>query len=248
MVSHPRSVVLTTLAAALLGSTGCTDVGAIDESWEERQGFAHSGTRLAIDSDGTDLRLVAGTGDTVDVERTLTGKATVDGNAAWSLEAGTLRLRATCSGFVPNCGARHVVHVPAGVTAVDVTSGGPVRVVGLSADLTAKVTGGWLRVEAPSGTLRLRAEQNVDVTAARSTDVTATSADRAVNVAFAGAPTRVRATASEGPVTVTLPGGRETYRITTTPGKREPRSDPASRRVVTATAGDGHTATVRTAD
>lgn len=245
MALHARSVAV--VLAAAFGCVGCTDIQAVNETAEERQAFPFSGTRLAVDSDGTDLRLVAGTGAAVEVERSLAGKATVDGNASWSLTDGTLRLRVTCSGFVPDCSARHIVHPPAGVTAVDVTSGGPVRAVGLAADLTAEVTGGWLRVEEPSGALRLRAEQQVEVTAARSAEVDAASSDRGVEVGFAGAPMRVEAAASHGSVKVTLPKGSETYRITTTAGKRHPQSDPASRRTVTATAGDGHTAAVRKA-
>jgi hypothetical protein len=228
-----------------LAAAGCADVRAVSESSEDRRSFELSGTRLVVDSDGADLRLVPGDGDAVEVERSLTGKATADGNASWSLDGGTLRLSVTCSGFVPDCGGRHIVHVPGGV-AVEVTSNGPVRAVGLSDDLTATVSGAWLRVEDPSGTLHLVAENNIDVTGASSPDVTATSRDSDVNLAFAGAPDRVEARAN-GSVTVILPSGPETYRVTARPGRRTLTSDLASARTVTATAGEGHTARVRKA-
>lgn len=230
---------------AVVAASGCADVRAVDETSEDRREFTLTGDRLVIDSGGADLRLVAGAGDAVAVERRLTGKATVDGNASWAMDGATLRLSVTCSGFVPDCGGRHVVHVPSGV-AVAVTSDAPVRAVGLDADLTATVTDAWLRVEEPAGALRLTADLAVDVTGARSADVSATSRERGVALDFASAPNRVRARAG-GDVAVTLPRGPETYRVTAGPGKPALRSDPASPRTVTAAAGEGRTARVRKA-
>jgi hypothetical protein len=238
-----RIVPLLTLAAVLAAAAGCTDVQAVNEARDDRREFPFTGERLLIDNQGADLRLVAGGGEAVEVERSLTGKATVDGNASWSLDGGALRLRVECSGFVPDCGGRHVVHVPSGV-AVEVTSDSAVRAVRLGTDLTATVTGSWLRVEEPAGRLRLQAENSVEVTGARSADVTARSTGLDVSLAFAGPPTRVEARA-EGSVTVTLPGGPETYRVDASPGRAALPSDPASQRAVTAVAGEGHTARVR---
>jgi hypothetical protein len=237
-----RFVLLLTLAAGL-AAAGCTDVRAVDEARDDRREFPFTGERLVIDNGGADLRLVAGDGDAIDVERSLTGKATVDGNASWALDGGTLRLRVTCSGFVPDCRGRHIVHLPRGV-AVEVRSDAAVRAVGLGGDLTATVRGSWLRVEDPAGALRLEAEQNVEVTGARSADVSARSTGRNVSLAFTGPPRRVEARAT-GSVEVTLPGGPETYRVDAAPGRGTLRSDPASTRVVTAVAGAGHTARVR---
>ncbi|MFD2767173.1 hypothetical protein [Micromonospora eburnea] len=231
--------------AAVVALAGCADIKAINEARDDRREFNLSGDRLVIDNDGADLRLVAGAGTTIEVQRSLTGKATIDDNASWSMDGGTLRLRVRCSGLVPDCGGRHIVRVPAGV-AVEVNSNGPVRAVGLDADLTATVTDAWLRVEDPTGVLRLRAEYNVDVTGARSTDVTATSTGRSVELAFASPPTRVAARA-DGSVAVTLPAGSETYRVTAAPGRPALTSDATSRRTITATAGEGHTAQVRKA-
>src|SRR5688500_17191621 len=201
--------------AALLAVAGCADVRAIDESRDDRRDFGSPGARLVIDNDGADLRLVAAADDAVVVvERSLTGKATLDGNADWSMTDGALRLAVTCSGFVPDCGGRHVVHVPPGV-AVEVTSDAPVRAVGLDAAFSATVRDAWLRVENPAGRLRLEAGLAVHVTGARSADVTARSTGGEVDVAFAGPPTRVQARAA-GSVAVTLPAGPQTYRVSTT--------------------------------
>ncbi|WP_433389166.1 hypothetical protein [Micromonospora sp. KLBMP9576] len=224
---------------------GCADLRSINEARDDRREFSLSGDRLVIDNDGVDLRLVAGAGAAVEVQRSLTGKATADDNASWALDGGTLRLTVTCSGLVPDCGGRHVVHVPAGV-AVEVTSDAPVRAVGLDVDFSATVTDAWLRVEDPTGPLRLHAEEGVEVTGARSATVSATSTGRGVDLGFTSAPTRVEARAG-GSVAVTLPGGPETYRVTAAPGRPGLTSDPTSERTVTATAGEGLTATVRKA-
>jgi hypothetical protein len=170
--------------AAVVAVAGCADIGAINEARDDWREFGLAGERLVIDSDGADLRLVAGAGAAIEVRRSLTGKATLDGNASWSMDGGTLRLRA---------------------------------------------------------------EYDVDVTGARTADVTATSTDMSVDLAFASPPTRVEARA-DGSVVVTLPGGPETYRVTTAPGRPALTSDPASRRTVTAIAGDDHTAHVRKAN
>ncbi|MEV4348601.1 hypothetical protein AB0J83_29445 [Actinoplanes sp. NPDC049596] len=238
---------LTPLTPLLLTAVlaGCTDVEAIHETSDDRQEFALTGKQLVIDNDGGDLRVVAGSGTALVVERSLSGKATVKGNASWSLGGDTLRLRVTCSGFVPDCGGRHIVTVPPGV-AVKVTSDSPVRAVGLSAALTASVSDSWLRVERPTGPLRLDAGLNVDVTDAASADVEVSSHDGAAHVSFASAPDRVRARAG-GAVDVVLPAGPETYRVTASPGRSALRSDPASKRSIAASAGEGRTAQVRKA-
>lgn len=237
-----RLVPLLTIAA-VLAAAGCTDLRAIDEAKDDRRGFQFSGERLVVDNHGADLRLVAGDGDDVDVERSLRGKATVGGNASWALDGGKLSLRVKCSGFVPDCGGRHIVHVPGGV-AVEVTSDAPVRAVALGGDLTATVNGAWLRVEDPAGVLRLQAAETLEVTGARSPQVTARSTERDVKLSFAKPPSRVDARAGGG-VEVTLPSGPETYRINASPGRAALPSDPASPRVVTAIAGEGSTAQVR---
>ncbi|MGN9912829.1 hypothetical protein ACTMTJ_35370 [Phytohabitans sp. LJ34] len=237
-----RFLPLLTLAA-VLAAAGCSDVRAVNESRDDRREFPFTGERLVVDSGGADLRLVAGDDGAVDVERSLTGKATVDGNASWALDGDTLRLRVECSGFVPDCGGRHIVHVPGGV-AVEVRSDAPVRAVGLGGDLTATVRDSWLRVEDPAGSLRLQAAFDVDVTGARSAEVVARSTDRDVSLAFAGPPSRVDARGA-GAVEVTLPDGPETYRVSASPKGDAMRGDPASGRVVTAVAGDGHAARVR---
>ncbi|WAL64637.1 hypothetical protein ORV05_27280 [Amycolatopsis cynarae] len=143
------------LAVALLAS-GCADFRAVNTTREESRDFPFHNTKLVIENEQSDLRLVPGTAGTVQVRRSLHGKATLEGNASWTLVDGRLRLGATCSGFVPGCGSLNVVAVPP-ETAVEVTSdGGPVRSAGFAGDLTANVTRGWLRVEDPVGTLRLR--------------------------------------------------------------------------------------------
>lgn len=233
-------ILLTVLAGLVVGVAGCADLRAINSERDDRREFPFSGDRLTVQSDGTDVRLIPGARGVVTVDRHLTGKATTDGGASWSLTGDTLNLRVTCSGFVPDCGGTHVVAVPAEV-AVQLTShSGSVRSAGHPGDLTISVEDGWLRVEDPVGTLRLTAELTVEVTGARSTDVTATSEDRDVTLTFATPPKRVEARARTGDAEVRLPAGPETYRVRGS----GLRSDPNSDRTVTAIADHG-TARVR---
>jgi hypothetical protein len=239
------------VVAALVGAAGCSDLAARDEQREDTQSFPFSGPKLTIENSLADLRLVAGTSEAVEVQRSLTGKAATGKNATWSLTDGTLKLTITCSGLVINCGGRHIVKVPPGV-AVEVRSdGAPVRAVAIPGDLTIRVTDNWMRVEDPSGKLRLTgSDANITVTGSRSPEVTAEATDGGIDLSFAAAPTRVEARSSTGPVKVTLPAGAETYRVTTTSDTGTAKSavpnDPASPRVVTAVAENGN-ATVRKA-
>jgi hypothetical protein len=224
-------------AATVVALGGCADVIAVGSTRYDKRVFDFADPRLTIDNHGGQLRLVAGTGPGLEVERSLTGKATRDRNVSWSLARDTLNLQVTCSGFVPDCGGLHIVHVPPG-TAVTVVSQGAVRAVAVPGDLTVTVVDDWLRVEDPAGALRLRADLNVDVTGARSTDVTASSTERDVNLAFAAPPTRVDARSRDGSVTVDLPAGPETYRVLSTGGTAVV-NDPASTRSVVAQAAHG---------
>lgn len=218
---------LAPILAAVVLCAACTDVSAINETSADQRSFPLPGSTLVIDAKGTSVRLVAGDAEGVGVDRELTGKATADGQASWSMSGNRLSLRVTCSGFVPDCSGLHVVHVPAG-TAVTITSDSPVRAVAPAGALTATVTGSWVRVEDPAGVLRLRAEQSVTVTGATAGDVTAVS-DIRVELGFRTAPHRVDVQATER-ATVTLPTGPETYRVAcpcTAP------NDPASDRTIT---------------
>ena len=205
-------------AALLVGVAGCADLRAINSAREERREFplASVDAELTIDVHGGDLRIVAGTGsgDVVRVHRSLTGKATLPGNADWAMSDGTLRLGITCSGFVPDCGGRHIVELPAGTPVRVISEAGAVRAVGVTGKLT------------------------VEVTRARSADVTAASEERDVRLNFAAAPRRVEARSVSGTVEIGLPPGPETYRIKTVAGtgtaSSTVRSDPASDRTVLA--------------
>ena len=235
----PKSRLGPVLLAAVLTCAACTDLSSIDESIQDQRSFPLPGNQLVVDSAGGSVRVVSAEAESVRVDRTLTGKATADGQASWEMDGNRLKLRVTCSGFVPDCSGLYVVHVPAG-TAVTVTNDAPVRVVAPTGALTATVTGSWLRVENPAGALRLRAEQSVTVTGATSADVTVSSDARSVSVAFEHPPEHVDARAVDT-ATVTLPPGPETYRVDC--GCSAP-NDPAATRTITARA---RTAQVRKA-
>lgn len=233
------------LLAVALAASGCSDLRVINEESRDQRQFEFHADRLVIDNVNSDLRIVTGPAGSVSVERVLTGKATQEGNATWSFTDGTLRLRVECSGLVINCGAFHIVHVPDGIS-VTAESEGPVRMLGRSGDLTATVRD-WLRVEEPAGALDLTAGLNVEVTAARTDTVVATSTGRDVHLSFAEPPDRVEAESVHGSVEIIVPDGPETYRIEASHhhGEVTPElaSDPDSERTITANA--NHDVTIR---
>ena len=83
------------------------------------------------------------------------------------------------------------------------------------------------------------------VTAAdlRSPNVTASSGDGHVQLTFAAAPTQVRATSSDGGVTVVVPDTPDPYRVTASSSDGgtdvRVRTDPTSTRVIDAHSSDG---------
>lgn len=231
------AAVLTVMALA--GPAGCKSSSGGATSQDSRD-FTFSGGTLAIDARESSLTLVPGSEGKVSVRRRLEGSAAADGNASWSLQDGTLRLRAKCSGVVLECKSEHTVRVPKNVALKIDASGSAVRVEGLTGDVNAVLRNdGSLRVIGPKGTLRLRNHGGqIVVQDATSKDVRAdTSADGTIRLGFSAAPNRVEAHASSS-VSITLPAGPETYRVDAGSARGLP-SDPDSKRVIIATAADG---------
>jgi hypothetical protein len=216
--------------------TGC-DSNA--QTFQDDRRFPFGGRSLTIDAHETKLTVLNGSGGEIEVERELRGTAAKDGNASWSLEGETLRLRVDRTGIVLTCESEHRVRVPKGIAVTISGTGTDTRLEGLTGDITATLShDSALRVVGPAGRLRLRnGGGDITVTEARSSDVRAeTSADGTINLTFAAAPRRVEARAV-GSVGITLPAGPETYRVDAA-GADVP-SDPDSDRLIVARALDG---------
>lgn len=226
------------------GISGCGD----SESKTESQSFTLSGKTLKIDAAETSVLVKNGSGQSVEVERVLKGKAADDGNAVWSMEGDTLQLRISCSGVVLSCEGLHTVTVPKGVQVQLTASGSAVELNSVTGDVDATVTNdGSLRISDPAGKLKLVSHGGaITVTKARSAEVTArTSNDGNIRLEFARPPLQVEASAS-GSVQVTVPKDEQTYRIVGADAGSL-SSDGDSDRSITVAAADG-TARVQRAE
>lgn len=225
------------VTVALTGLTGCMDG---DKTSQESRSFEFSGNKLTIDVDGPGLRVVpGGNGSSVEVERTLKGSA--NGNASWSLENGTLKLSVDCSGIVLDCEGRHTVKVPKNTEIALNGSGSKVEIRGMAGELTAIMRDSPLKIVDPSGNLALNTVgESAVVTGARSRQVTAEArSDGRIQLSFASAPQRVVAHTTEGNLTVNLPRGSETYRITAPKNSGNVASDSGSDRIVELSSNSG---------
>lgn len=196
-------------ALALIGLTGCS-VELDAKEVHTAQSFPYTGPRLAIKSSLGGLRIMPGTGTTVQVERWLRGKAA--GNASWSLRDGTLRLSANCTVVFGDCGARYHIKVPPGIRlAVDGGDDG-VILQNLTQDVDVS-NGGSIKAYDTSGKLRLLSD-DATITGERlkSPTVRVRSSTGAINLSFAVPPSNLDLLSRDGGVTATVPTGA--YRVT----------------------------------
>lgn len=211
---HMRRIAATTTAlalAGLIGLTGCA-VELDPKEVHTAQSFPYTGPQLAIKSSLGGLRIMPGTGTTVQVERWLRGKAADDGNASWSLRDGTLRLSANCTVVFGDCGARYHIKVPAGIRlAVDGGDDG-IILQNLTQDVDVS-NGGSIKAYDTSGKLRLLSD-DATITGERlkSPTVRVRSNTGAINLSFALPPSTLDLLSKDGGVTATVPAGA--YRVT----------------------------------
>jgi hypothetical protein len=158
----------------------------------------------------------------------------------------SLVIRSTCGtfNFSNNCSRNYVVHVGPAVS-VTVDSGeGDIVVGAMSGPLTLYTGEGDVTVRNGDGLLRATTgEGDISVTGAHSDQVEAKSGEGDVAVGLATVPARVMVTSSEGDVTVELPRGPASYRVHVNSGEGQVsntvKDNPASRRQVSATSGEG---------
>jgi Putative adhesin len=114
------------------------------------------------------------------------------------------------------CTQNLVIEVPVAFQVNVKSSGGSVRILGLTGPLDLHSSGGDIHVDSSVGRLTLDSSGgDVHVTNSSSTDVTASSSAGDVDLAFVVAPSRVQATSSAGDVTVQVPNSVG-YRVTAT--------------------------------
>jgi DUF4097 and DUF4098 domain-containing protein YvlB len=216
---------------------------------------------VRIDGAFSDLELAPSSGDQVVVDSHASGSLWLP-KMRTSIDGDHVSVSGDCHFVViGTCGARFVVHVPAGMPVTVSTGSGDVRADGLSGPValdvssgdldlhaltggtTAQVRSGDIFADALSGRLTLRASSG-DIHGAelRSRDVSARATSGDVVVDSEVAPDRVDAAASSGDVTVAVPRG-VTYDATVDASSGDHflgvASDPASDHHVSAVTSSG---------
>ncbi|MER6943333.1 hypothetical protein ABT294_04845 [Nonomuraea sp. NPDC000554] len=213
-----RRITAGAVAAALaVVATGC-GIELDAEEVHAAQAFPFSGTELTVKSSTGGLRVLPGTGESVQVERWVRGKAADDGNATWSLRDGTLRLGADCTMVFGDCGARYHVKVPPGVHLKVDTDHDGVILDGLTQDVDVS-TSGAIQVSGTSGRLRLLGDySSVTGKEIRSERVQVRTSAGPINLSFAAMPSEVDLLSRHGRVTATVPTGEYGVTVRSTYG------------------------------
>ncbi|MFJ2817516.1 MULTISPECIES: DUF4097 family beta strand repeat-containing protein [unclassified Streptomyces] len=242
-----RAALAVGAVVVLVGAaTACAS--ASDDQDPDHKSFAVKGGTLTIDSDDSDLEIVAADAHPagkIEVTRWFKGSVLIgkDPKVTWSMKDGDrLVLRTQCSGFVANCATRHRVEVPRGIAVKVEGDDGGVRASGFTHALSIRTNDGPVRVSDSTGPLELRSDDGAVHADVRSRHVSAHTADGSVSLTFGVVPDTVDSGSDDGSVTVEVP--RATYRVTTKTDHGSvrvdvPRDDRSTHRI-SATTGDGN--------
>ncbi|MFF0741723.1 DUF4097 family beta strand repeat-containing protein [Streptomyces sp. NPDC004111] len=237
---NTRSVVLAAVCTLSLALTGCgagNDLSA--DPVNDAKDFPFQGERLTVETD-KDLVLLPAEGSTLRVSRKLAGQAAKEGNASWDLKGSTLSLAGKCSGLVLNCKAEYTVYVPKG-TAVTVQGKGSAGVAakGLDGALDLNLGRGTADVENASAPLKIRTDSGrINAGGLTSPSVDVGNDNGSIELAFAKAPSEVKADSNTGSITVRVPQDATRYRVSAKAGSTNPHievhEDAGSPRTITA--------------
>ncbi|WP_267244408.1 DUF4097 family beta strand repeat-containing protein [Streptomyces sp. PR69] len=220
----------------------------------ERKTFAFGGQTLEIDAGNTDIELVTGDVEGVEVTRQVDGWVFMGSGpeAVWKLAGGTLTLRVSCEAMASSCDSRHRVTVPRGLGVTVTDDNGSVSASGFSSALALRADNGEVTVRNSSGALEL-ASDNGEVRAegVSSRQVTAAADNGSVRLSLTAAPDRVEAVSDNGEIVVELPRSQGPYAVSAEAdnGRTDVGvpTDPGSAHVVTARSENGEV-TVRSAN
>ncbi|MFH9813965.1 DUF4097 family beta strand repeat-containing protein [Streptomyces sp. NPDC017230] len=240
------------VAVLVAGLSACAS--ASDDKEPEHRSFALQGRTLTVDSDDSDVEVVAsddqGSGK-VEVTRWFSGSVAIGSGpeVTWKMDDDRLVLRMRCSGLAADCAAKHRVEVPRGIAVRVKTDDGSVRAQGFRDSLDIRTADGSVRVSDSTGPLKLRSDDGSLHADVSSRQVNASTQDGSVHLELGAVPDLVETHSDDGSVTVALP--RATYKVSaeTDDGSVDvsvPRAD-ASSHLVTARTQDGKV-TVRIAN
>ncbi|ANP54776.1 hypothetical protein J2Z21_001579 [Streptomyces griseochromogenes] len=205
------------VGALVAGVSGC-GASAGDDKHPDHRSFALHGRTLTVDSDNSELEVVAAKGNkagTVEVTRWFQGSVMVGSGpkVSWSFNDDRLVLRVHCSGFVADCSARHRIEVPRGISVKVDNANGDVRAHGFTDPLAVTTSEGDVHVTDSDGPLNLDSDDGSVRAEASSRRVRTTSSEGSVHLELSAVPDRVDADSDDGDVTVALP--RAAYHLRT---------------------------------
>lgn len=213
---------------------------------EASDSASYSGIQsITVDTDDGDVAITPATGEATRIEQ----------KVQWSFRRPTVNvahngdqliIRSHCPfQLVWSCSVHLTVELPPS-TSVDVHTGsGNIAVAGLTAGATLSTSDGNVKATGVAGNLTMRSSNgSVTATDARSEHIDASSRDGGVRVDLASSPTDVRATSSNGNVTVLVPDQPGVaYQVDSHSGNGSQtvavRTDPSSPRHITARSSDG---------
>ncbi|WP_146103660.1 DUF4097 family beta strand repeat-containing protein [Nonomuraea solani] len=214
-----RIAALTACAAVMAAATGGCSVDLDADEVHATQSFPFTGTDLTIKSSVGGVRVLPGTGGTVQVERWARGKAA--DNPTWSLRDGALRLGVDCNMVFGDCGARYHIKVPPGVRlSVDAADGVILNDLAQDVDVVSRDR---IQVTGTSGRLRLRSEGSITGEGLKSAYVRGRTSDGAIDLTFTARPTTLDLRSQDGAVTAAVPRG--TYAVTAKSADGRERSE-----------------------
>lgn len=203
-----RFLVAVLLSLGGLAVAGCGS-SEVDAAPVEEKRFGFSGSSLVIDSDNSELEIVAADIKDVRVSRQVDGWVFMGNgpDASWGLKDGRLTLRVTCDAVASDCDSVHRIQVPRHLALTVEDDNGKVAVEGFAGDLTVRSDNGAVLVRGASGKLDLTSDNGEVVVEGDTTSrhVVARSDNGSVQIALRTVPTRVDAVSDNGEVDIALP-------------------------------------------
>ncbi|MEU6483931.1 DUF4097 family beta strand repeat-containing protein [Streptomyces sp. NPDC046887] len=209
---------LLVIGGAALGVMVLTGCGSseLESAPVERKSFAFDGDTLEVETDDSEIVLVAADVKDVEVARQVDGWGVFGSGPepVWRLEDGKLSLRVECDAMISDCESRHEVRVPRGVA---------VTASGENGDLTAEGFASPLRLTSDNGTVSARdvtgaldlTSNNGDIRVEGRTpaQVTARAENGDLRLVLDRAPEKVDLVNDNGGVVIEVPGGATTYDV-----------------------------------
>ncbi|MGW7051321.1 DUF4097 family beta strand repeat-containing protein [Streptomyces sp. NPDC054887] len=211
-----RTRTLLAVGGAVVGVvalSGCSTQAK--DSPAEQRSFPFSGKKLTIDAENSEIELVPGDVEDVEVTRRTDGWVFMGNgpDSSWKMQDGKLVLRQQCEAVASDCESWHRIKVPRGVAVTVTDDNGTVSASGFSTALRLGADNGEVSVKDSSGPLELTSENGGIVAEGISSKrVDADSANGSVRMSFTAVPDLVESDSENGGISIDLP--KAAYSVT----------------------------------